>query len=207
MKKIVLFFALALLLCGCATQEQPVAETIPTARPTVAPTEVPVTMPPAVEVEALAMVEAPAPAVGVVLEAIPSGQQEARCDDAVVDYSHTEDGYVMARYTSQTEKRLKLRVIGPTTTYTYNLPVDQWTVFPLSDGNGSYTVAIYINTRDSKYATVMTTSFQVELKDEFAPFLRTGQCGQRRTALRRADRSAGKGGGGVRFCGGHAGVR
>lgn len=175
MKKIVLFFALALLLCGCATQEQPAAETIPTALPTVAPTEVPVTMPPAVEVEALAMVEAPAPAVSVVLEAIPSGQQEARCDDAVVDYSHTEDGYVMARYTSQTEKRLKLRVIGPTTTYTYNLPVDQWTVFPLSDGNGSYTVAIYINTRDSKYATVMTTSFQVELKDEFAPFLRPNQ--------------------------------
>ena len=175
MKRIVLFFALFLLLCGCGRQEQETPAPVPTAAPTMAATEPPVTMPPAVEAEALALVEAPEPAVSVVLEAFPSGRLEKRCDEAVVDYSHTEDGYVMARYTAQTEKRLKLRIIGPTTTYTYNLPVDEWTVFPLSDGNGSYTVAIYINTRDSKYATVMTAEFSVELKDEFAPFLRPNQ--------------------------------
>lgn len=172
-KKIVLLF-LFLLLCGCARTE-PAAPTEPTAAPTAAATEAPVTMPPAVESEAAALAEAPPPAVSVVLEANPSGEKEERSDDAVIDYSHTEDGYIMARYTTPTEKRLKLRIIGPTTTYTYNLPVDEWTVFPLSDGSGSYQAALYINTHDSKYAVVMTVQFEVELQDEFAPFLRPNQ--------------------------------
>ncbi len=171
MKKKMVIICLLLLLCGCAKTE----EIPPTAAPTAAPTEAVATVPPAVESEAAALEEAPPPAVSVVLEALSSGEKEQRCADAVIDYSHTEDGYVMARYTSPTEKRLKLRIIGPTTTYTYNLPVDQWTVFPLSDGNGSYQAALYINTHDSKYALVMTAQFEVALKDEFAPFLRPNQ--------------------------------
>lgn len=175
MKQIILFLIILLLLCGCGRQKQTESAPVPTAAPTIAATVPEATVPPVVESEAAALAEAPVPAVSVVLEAYPSGEWEARCEDAVVDYSHTEDGYIMARYTAQTDKRLKLRVIGPATTYTYNLPVDEWTVFPLSDGNGSYTAALYINTHDSKYATVMTTQFEVELKDEFAPFLRPNQ--------------------------------
>lgn len=172
MKRILTAACLLLLLCGCARQEA----TAPA--PTVSaaiPTDAAVTMPVTVESEAVALAEAPPPAVSVVLEAVPSGEKEERCADAVIDYSHTEDGYIMARYTAQTDKRLKLRITGPTTTYTYNLPVDQWTVFPLSDGNGSYKAALYINTHDSKYASVMAAQFQVALKDEFAPFLRPNQ--------------------------------
>lgn len=172
MKRIMAVIGLSLLLlCGCAKPEQ----TVTPPEPTAAPTEVVATMPITVESEAVALIEAPPPAVSVVLEALPSGIHEERCADAVIDYSHTEDGYIMARYTAQTDKRLKLRITGPTTTYTYNLPVDQWTVFPLSDGNGSYKAALYINTRDSKYASVMTAEFPVALKDEFAPFLRPNQ--------------------------------
>ena len=171
MKKKMTIICLLLLLCGCAKTE----EIPPTAAPTAAPTEAVATVPPAVESEAAALEEAPPPAVSVVLEAFPSGEKEQRSADAVIDYSHTEDGYVMARYTSPTEKRLKLRITGPTTPYTYNLPVDQWTVFPLSDGNGAYQAALYINTHDSKYALVMTAQFEVILKDEFAPFLRPNQ--------------------------------
>ena len=81
----------------------------------------------------------------------------------------------MVRFTGETEKRLKVRIKGPKTTYTYNLPLDAWTVFPLSDGNGSYQAVVYKNTSGSKYATVMTAKFEVALKDEFAPFLRPNQ--------------------------------
>ena len=174
MRKFLSVLFLCVLLCGCAKQETQVPA-VPSAAPTAAVTEPPVTMPPAVESEAAALVEAPPPAVSIVLEAEPSGEMEERCDAAVIDYSHTDDGYIMARYTAQTDKRLKFRVIGPTTTYTYNLPVDQWAVFPLSDGNGSYQAALYINTYDSKYALVMTAQLTVELQDEFAPFLRPNQ--------------------------------
>jgi len=134
-----------------------------------------VTLPPVVESEAAALAEAPPPPVSVILSPKPSGERVERCEDAVIDYSHMEDGYIMARYTGQTDKRLKFRIHGPTTTYTYNLPLDSWTVFPLSDGNGSYQAALYINTQGSKYALVMTAQLEVTLQDEFAPFLRPNQ--------------------------------
>ena len=64
---------------------------------------------------------------------------------------------------------------GPTTTYTYDLPVQGWATFPLSDGNGDYSVTVFENTSGTKYATVLTASFPVALEDEFAPFLRPNQ--------------------------------
>lgn len=144
---------LGLLLCGCTGQKDP------------APIDS--------RQEALAMVSEPAAAV--ILEAIASGTAQAVCDDAQIDYSHTEDGYVMARYTGSTDKRLKVLVKGPSTTYSYNLEPNLWVTFPLSDGNGSYQVGIYQNIVDAKYATVITADLSVELLDEFAPFLRPNQ--------------------------------
>ena len=94
---------------------------------------------------------------------------------AVIDYSNTADGYVMAQYTAQTDKKLKAQVAGPTTTYTYNLVVGRWDAFPLSDGNGDYKVTIYENVSDSKYSAVLSASFTLKLEDEFAPFLRPNQ--------------------------------
>lgn len=94
---------------------------------------------------------------------------------AVIDYSNTADGYVMAKFTAQTDKKLKAQVEGPTTTYTYNLTVGQWAAFPLSDGNGNYKVTIFENVADSKYSTVLSASFSLKLEDEFAPFLRPNQ--------------------------------
>lgn len=168
MKQRWMITCLALLLCGCAEQTEPV----PTQAAVPVVTE---TMEAIIEAEAAAMAEAPSPAVSIVLEPEPSGEKEERCADAVMDYSHTEDGYVMVRYTGQTDKRLKVLVKGPTTTYSYNLPADEWTVFPLSDGDGSYQAGIYKNVSGTKYATVMSAQFDVALRDEFAPFLRPNQ--------------------------------
>jgi len=124
--------------------------------------------------EAAAFTEAP-DAASIVLAPEHPGEQQEKCDAAVIDFSNTEKGYVMACYTAETSKRLKLRVIGPKTTYTYNLTVGEWDTFPLSDGNGSYQVTIYKNASGNKYATVMSAKFKVELEDEFAPFLRPNQ--------------------------------
>ena len=103
MQKYLAVLFLCLLLSGCGGKAP---EAVPISPPTVAPTEAAVTMPPAVESEAAALEEAPPPAVSTVLVAEPSGVKEERCDDAVIDYSHTEDGYIMVRYTAQTDKRL-----------------------------------------------------------------------------------------------------
>jgi hypothetical protein len=115
MRKILSILFLCLILSGCVEK---IPEAAPACQPAAAPAEEPVTMPPAVESEAAALEEAPPPAVSTVLVAEPSGEKEERCDDAIIDYSHTEDGYIMVRYTARTDKRLKVRLLGPETVYT-----------------------------------------------------------------------------------------
>ena len=170
MKRILLILPLALLLLGCgASGETPAmqteAATSPETQAIVAD----------VEQEAKALAEAPPPAVSTVLQPEASGTMTERSDVAEVDYSHTEDGYIMVRYFGETDSRLKVLLKGPSTTYQYNLPQGQWTVLPLSDGNGSYQAGVYRNTGGTKYATVMTVRFEAALTDEFAPFLRPNQ--------------------------------
>lgn len=115
------------------------------------------------------------PALPDLLRPEASGVLTKETDCAVIDYSNTTDGYVMARWNSMPEKRIKVQVKGPTTTYTYNLASDVWECFPLSDGNGTYQVAVYENVEGSKYALVQSVTAEVELKDEFTPFLRPNQ--------------------------------
>lgn len=106
---------------------------------------------------------------------VASGMFLAENQDAVIDYSNTKDGYVMVKYCGKSGNRLKAQVKGPKTTYTYNITRGKWEVFPLSDGNGAYTVSVFENVYDTKYATVVSQNFSVKLKDEFAPFLRPNQ--------------------------------
>ena len=168
-----------LLLCGCSGQkkaQQPTESTmVPAATPTTIPTE-----PPALPIETEAaelelMAQEPLPAVPIVLEPKASGTLQTSNGSATIDYSHAQEGYVMVRFQQQIQQRLKVLVQGPETTYSYNLPVGEWTVFPLSDGNGSYRVGVYENTTGSRYATVLIAEFEVQLQDEFAPFLRPNQ--------------------------------
>lgn len=168
--KLLIALLLTLFLTGCAAEAAPVETTVP--ETTAAETTLPETI--AVEAEAEALMDAPEPALPVILECSAPGLDAEVSDTAEIDYSNRADGYVMVRYTAETEKRLKVRV-SRQTTYTYNLTPGQWTVFPLSDGDGDYRVTIYRNTSGSEYATIMSCSFSVTLADEFAPFLRPNQ--------------------------------
>ncbi|MBQ7144204.1 MAG: transglutaminase domain-containing protein [Oscillospiraceae bacterium] len=96
---------------------------------------------------------------------------------AVIDYSNTADGYVMVKWTGGGDAKIKVLVKGPTgTSYQYNLRLDgQYEAFPLSDGNGSYTVGVYKNTSGTKYSTALSATMDVKLKDEFAPFVHPNQ--------------------------------
>ena len=100
--------------------------------------------------------------------------QTVQNDRAVIDYSNTADGYVTAKYTG-TVGKVKAQVAGPGATYTYNLTPGAAATFPLSEGNGTYKVTVLENVADSKYAMVLSCSFQAVLGSEFAPFLRPNQ--------------------------------
>ena len=111
---------------------------------------------------------------------VASGALVKQNSRAVIDYSNTKDGYVMVKFTGTTQTRIKVQILGPSVAaggpkYNYNLPVGQWTTFPLSDGNGQYTVTVLENSTGTKYAQVVSETFQVAMTDEFAPFLRPNQ--------------------------------
>lgn len=170
MKRWFFLSILALLLLGCGAKEETPATSLPESVPVSEATELAT---PVLEQEVNVLIkELQAP---VILQCHAPGILEERCDSAVVDYSNTADGYVMAQYFGDTDKKLKLRVEGPAAVYTYNLTPGEWGVFPLSDGDGSYRVAIYRNTAGNRYSLVMVADVEVVLGDEFAPFLRPNQ--------------------------------
>lgn len=169
MKKYILLLLLAVSLAGCAGVRE---ETVPATLPAETLETLPVL---AVEAEAAALAEEVPPPAGVVLEPVAPGDREERSDVAVVDYSNAEEGYIMVFYYGETDKRLKVLLTGPSTTYNYDLPRGEWVVLPLSDGDGNYQAGIYRNVQGSEYAMVMLADFAVTLQDEFAPFLRPNQ--------------------------------
>lgn len=126
--------------------------------------------------EDVALAGAPA-AVDKMLLPEASGKQVKENTRAKIDYSNIKDGYVMVNFTGTTKTRLKVQVSCPTPklVYTYDLKAGVWATFPLSDGNGKYTVTVFENTSGKSYAQVLSVSFDAKMEDEFAPFLRPNQ--------------------------------
>ena len=116
------------------------------------------------------------PILSLLLLPEASGKKVKKNSSAVIDYSNIADGYVMCAWLAKTNSKLKVIVQGPETKYTYDLKnTGDYETFPLSDGNGKYTVGIYKNTSGTKYSKVVTVTFTAKLTDELAPFLRPNQ--------------------------------
>jgi transglutaminase-like putative cysteine protease len=119
-----------------------------------------------------------ASAADAFLGPVASGTSVKNNGKVLFDVSNTDDGYVMVRYLEKnTSTKLKVIITGPSRVkYTYNLRNDgEYDVFPLSDGNGEYTIGAYKNITGTRYSTLMTCKLNVELTDEFAPFIRPNQ--------------------------------
>lgn len=68
------------------------------------------------------------------------------------DASNASQGYIMAWYGGSADK-VKVQITGGGSTYTYNLnTAGRKEVFPLTMGDGSYTVAIYERVTGNQYA-------------------------------------------------------
>ncbi len=155
---------------------EPVNTTEPTEPPTTTePTEPATTVKPT-EKETQPVEELPEEAaIPNNITAVASGKKTKSNDFATIDYSNTDDGYVMVRYSAATDKKLKVQVKGPATTYTYALTAQSWSAFPLSDENGDYQVLVLENVEGKKYAVVLSLTVSVNMTDEFAPFLVSNQ--------------------------------
>lgn len=118
-----------------------------------------------------------APAMFTIPVAAASGQSVKKNEKAEIDYSHVKDGYVMVKYLQKTDKRLYVQITGPGgATYQYTLKSNgDYEVYPLSDSNGRYKINVLERLEDSKAAVVVSVTVDVELTDEFAPFIRPNQ--------------------------------
>lgn len=102
------------------------------------------------------------------------GTKTFTTDTAVIDISHTQEGYIMAKYTGSNAKP-KLQLTGTDgITYTYNLYKD-YSTFPLTSGDGTYQVGVYENVSDDRYTTLLSETFSVTLTDPLKPYLYPNQ--------------------------------
>jgi len=134
---------------------------------------------------------APLVTVPEILVPTASGVSVEENGKAVVDYSNKQDGYIMAKYTESTDLKIKLLLTVPDgVQYTYSIqPGSGFEVFPLSGGNGTYEIGIFRQVEDTRYSMVLSTTIDVTLVDEFAPFLRPNQYvnfNKNSTAVRKA---------------------
>lgn len=90
---------------------------------------------------------------------------------ALIDASHASDGYVGVSATSSA--RLKLQVVSGQASCNFDIPQDGTAIIcPLSFGNGAYTFRVMQNTSGNNYVELYSTSADVTLSSEFAPFVR-----------------------------------
>lgn len=110
------------------------------------------------------------------LAAMQTGVNVQSNGKAEVDASNLAEGYILVRYTGGKDVRIKVQVSHGGTTYTYNLNNQgNFETFPLTEGNGSYTVKVFENTSGNQYAQAYSTSLNLKLRNEFLPFLYPNQ--------------------------------
>lgn len=96
---------------------------------------------------------------------------------ASVDASNLSEGYVMVRYTGGKQVKIKVLITGENgVTYTYNLNnTGVAETFPLTEGNGRYSIKVYENTTGTKYALAFSTQVDLTLRNVFLPYLYPNQ--------------------------------
>ncbi len=98
-------------------------------------------------------------------------------EKASVDASNLAEGYLMVKYTGGKSVRIKVQITkSGGATYTYDLNnTGAVETFPLTEGDGTYTVKVFENTTGTKYAQAFSTSVTMTLRNDFLPFLYPNQ--------------------------------
>ena len=116
------------------------------------------------------------PNTPAVYEPLASQTAVLGTDSLIVDISHTDQGYVMARYTG-TAARANIQITGPDNiNYRYFLtPSESYTPLPLTGGSGAYQIDGLENIAGSQYAVLFRETTEVVLENELLPFLYPNQ--------------------------------
>lgn len=111
----------------------------------------------------------------IILEPKASGTKTIGNDKIIFDISHTNEGYVMVKYTGDNPK-VKVRIYNPNgdDPYTYNV-LDGYNVYPLTGGDGEYTFIAFENVLDSEYTQLFYGTQNIKIKNDYSPYLYPNQ--------------------------------
>jgi len=97
-------------------------------------------------------------------------------DKAFIDYSNNRDGYVTVGFLESTDRVLKVLITVPDgEEYVYNINPGVTEVLPLTNGDGKYTISVHEHFEGNIFLDVLYTEIDVELSNEFVPFIRPNQ--------------------------------
>ena len=100
-----------------------------------------------------------------------SGKNTLKSGALEVDCGNASDGYIMVRGGASSRK-LKIRISRGESMFTFDLNTDdQFEVFPLQLGSGSYVCELFENAKGSKFSQAGIVTFDAALKDDLAPYL------------------------------------
>ncbi|MBP1737214.1 MAG: Transglutaminase-like enzyme, putative cysteine protease [Oscillospiraceae bacterium] len=110
-------------------------------------------------------------------EEVQTGVTVYSNEKAAVDASNLTEGYILVSYTGGQDVKIKVQIAkSGGVTYTYNLNNQgEYETFPLTEGDGSYTVKVFENTEGTKYATAYSCTLDLTLRNDFLPFLYANQ--------------------------------
>lgn len=92
-----------------------------------------------------------------------------------VDYSNVSEGYVIVSYKG-TGESVKLQITGPDyMTYTYDIYGQAAEVFPISAGDGEYSIGAYELIEGTQYSTIFNEDFEFVITNGMGAFLYPNQ--------------------------------
>ncbi len=102
---------------------------------------------------------------------------QSKTEAVWVDYTNASQGYVMVQYLGSHTGQIKLQLTGPDgLTYTYTLAAGgAFAAFPLTGGDGSYTLNTYEQDSGTSYYLVDSLTISVALDSALLPYLYPNQ--------------------------------
>lgn len=92
-----------------------------------------------------------------------------------VDVSNSSSGYIMAKLIGRSNQKIKLMIEKDQKKYSYDINNEQYLAFPLQMGDGLYEFRILKQVSGDEYARLATKQMDVQLENEFTPFLYPSQ--------------------------------
>jgi len=92
----------------------------------------------------------------------------------IIDSSNSKDGYVCVKGPSDGIKK-KVQIIQGDLTYTYDLFDDSFTIVPLMNGSGTYTIRSLKQKQDTAYSVTASLELNVTLDNELSIYLYPNQ--------------------------------